>query len=172
MFFKKKCPACGRSNSLLAKSCVSCGAALESERAETRVEKEETPKAGAARPEPESAEAYYEIGLELQKQGKEEQAIDEFNKALRIDPGFVKAYRNRGYAYLNTNQYDLAIADNNKAAKLDPKDPVARLNLGVAHKMQGNKAEAIANFEKVLNLSDNPQVLEMAKQEIKDLSRR
>ena len=173
MFFKRKCPSCGRTNPINAKTCASCGAFFELKQVESRVEGAEATKEydRVTRLDPQSAEAYYERGLEYQKRGQEEQAIDEFNKAIRIDPQFVKAYRNRGYAYLNTKQYDLAIADNTKATKFDPKDPVARLNLGVAYKLQGNKSEAIANFEKVINLSENPQVIEMAKQEIKELSK-
>jgi len=173
MFFKKKCSSCGRANPRNAKTCVSCGASFELKHAESRVENPEATKDydEAISLNPQSAEAYYERGLEYQKQGQEERAIEDFDKAIRIDPEFAKAYRNRGYAYLNTKQYDLAIADNTRATKFDPNDPVARLNLGVAYKLQGNKAEAIANFEKVINLSDNPQVVEMAKQEIKELSK-
>lgn len=155
MFFKKKCRSCGTANPRNAETCASCGASFHE----------------AIRVNPQSAEAYYERGLELQRRGQEEQAIDYFNKAIRIDSQFAKAYRNRGYAYLNTKQYDLAIADNTKAAMFDPSDPVACLNLGVAHRLQGNSAEAIANFEKVISLSDNPQVVEMARQEIEGLSK-
>ena len=155
MFFKKRCKSCGSTNPRNAETCTSCGASFHE----------------VIRLNPQNAEAYYERGLELQKQGQEEKAIDYFNKAIHIDPQFSKAYRNRGYAYLNTKQYELAIADNTKAAKFDPSDPVARLNLGVAYKLQGKKTEAIINFEKVLSLSDNPEVLEMVKQEIEELSK-
>ena len=77
----------------------------------------------------------------------------------------------RADIYLNKKQYDRAIADCSKAIRLDPNDAVVYVNQGVAYKLQGNEAEAIANFEKAVTLSDNPQVIEMAKQQIEELSR-
>ncbi|MBA7633687.1 hypothetical protein ES703_41258 [subsurface metagenome] len=65
----------------------------------------------------------------------------------------------------------MAIADCNKAIRLDPNDAVACLNRGVAYKLQGNEAEAIADFEKAVTLSDNPQLIKQAKQQIKELSK-
>ena len=57
-----------------------------------------------------------------------------------------------------------------EAIKLDPNDAIACLNRGVAYKLQGNKSEAIADFEKAITLSDNPRLIEMAKQQLKELS--
>jgi tetratricopeptide (TPR) repeat protein len=102
---------------------------------------------------PQSAEAYYKRGFVYQKMGQRERAIDDFDKAIHIDPQFVRAYSNRAFAYLNNNQYDLAIADCTKAINLDPNDAVARLNRGVAYRLQDNKAEAKADFEKVIKTS-------------------
>jgi tetratricopeptide (TPR) repeat protein len=173
MFFRKKCPTCGKTNPRNAENCASCGTSFELKQSVSRVEGSEATNNydEAIRLNPQSAEAYYKRGLEYQKLGQQEPAIADFDKAIRIDPQFAKAYCNRGYAYLNKEQYDLAIADCTKAAKLDPKDAVARLNLGVAYKLQGNKAEAIVNFEKAINLSENVEAVEMAKQEIKKLSK-
>ena len=169
MFFKKKCPSCGTNNPKYATSCASCGAPFELRQAEipeTIKDYDET-----IRLNPQSAEAYYKRGFIYQNLGQGERAIDDFNKAIRINPQFAKAYSNRAYAYLNKGHYGQAIADCTRAIKLDPNDAIARLNRGVAYKLQGNKAEATADFEKAITLSDNPRSIEMAKQQLKELSK-
>ncbi|MFC1958651.1 hypothetical protein ACFLV6_01880, partial [Chloroflexota bacterium] len=67
--------------------------------------------------------------------------------------------------------YGQAIADCTKAINLDSEDSVSRLNRGVAYKLQGNEAEATVDFEKAVALSDNPQVIKMAKQHLRELSK-
>ena len=74
-------------------------------------------------------------------------------------------------AYLNKGQYDLAIADLSKAIELDPSLAEAYGNRAWAYKKQGKKAEAIADFEKFITLTDNPQWIEMARQQIEELSK-
>jgi len=80
------------------------------------------------------------------------------------------AYYNRAYAYNEKGEYDLAIADCNRAIELDPNLAVAYYNRGLAYKEQGKKAEAIADFEKFITLTTNPQWIEMARQQIEELS--
>ena len=169
MFFKKKCPSCGTKNPTDATTCASCGAPFE-------LRQVESPKAikdydEAIRLNPQSAEAYYKRGFLYQSHDYVERAIEDFDKTIRIDPQFAKAYSNRGYAYLNNGHYGQAIADCTKAIKLDSEDVVSRLNRGVAYKLQGNEAEARADFEKAIALSNNPRVIDMAKQQLRELSK-
>lgn len=169
MFFKKKCPDCGTNNPRGAATCASCGAPFE----QRQVERPEALKDydEAIFLSHQSAEAYYKRGFAYQKLGQNESAIEDFDKAISINPQFAKAYSNRAYAYLSKGQYDRTIIDCNKAFRLDPGDAVVCLNRGVAHKLQGNTAEAIADFEKAITLSENPQLIKQAQQQIKELSR-
>ena len=170
MFFdKKKCPNCGAKNPKDAPTCTRCGATFELRTVKILEAIKEYDE--AIRLNPQSAEAYYKRGFFYQSQGYAEQALEDFNKTIHIDPQFAKAYGNRAYAYLNKKRYDLAISDCTKAINLDPSDAVARLNRGVAYKLQGDKARAIADFEKTMTLSDKPQVIDKAKQQIKELSK-
>ena len=169
MVFKKKCPSCGTKNPKDATTCASCGAPFELRQAKIPEAIKDYDE--AIHLNPQSAEAYYKRGFFYQKLGHGERAIEDFDKAIRINPQFAKAYSNRAYTYLNKGQYGLAISDCTKAIKLDPNDAVACLNRGVAYKLQGNKAEATADFEKAITLSDNPQLIEKAKQQIKELSK-
>ncbi len=169
MFFKKKCPNCGAKNPKDAPTCARCGAAFELRTA--RILEAVRDYDEAIRLNPQSAEAYYKRGFFYQSHGYAERAIEDFDRAIRTDPQFAKAYGNRAYAYLNKKQYDLAIADCTRAINLDPNDAVAYLNRGVAYKFQGDKARATTDFQKAITLSDDPQLIEKAKQQINELSR-
>ena len=55
--------------------------------------------------------------------------------------------------------------------RLDSNDAVSRLNRGVAYKLQGNKVEAATDLEKAITLSDESKLIEMARKQLKELSR-
>ncbi len=80
------------------------------------------------------------------------------------------AYVNRGSAYLYLEQYDRALADFNKAIGLNPQVVEAYYNRGIIYRIQGKIAEAIADFEKVIDTSYNPQIIDMAEQQIEEIS--
>ena len=76
---------------------------------------------------------------------------------------------NRALAYNAKEQYDMAIADCNKAIDLDPNLIVAYINRGWAHYKKGRKNEAIADLEKLITLSDDPEAIEVIEQQIEEL---
>jgi tetratricopeptide (TPR) repeat protein len=49
-----------------------------------------------------------------------EQAIADFDRALRLNPDFAYAYNNRGLAWSGKREYGKAIADFSQAVRLDP----------------------------------------------------
>ncbi|MFC1954386.1 tetratricopeptide repeat protein [Chloroflexota bacterium] len=169
MIFKKKCSICGAKNPQDARICVSCDAPFELKQTKNQDVAGDYDKVTHLNPQ--TAEAYYERGLAHRNQGQMERAIEDFDKAIRLNPGFAKAYSSRAHIFLNKQQYDRAVADCNKAISNDPNDAIAYVNRGVAYKQQGNEAEAVANFEKAVTLSNNPQVIKMAEQQIEELSR-
>jgi tetratricopeptide (TPR) repeat protein len=64
----------------------------------------------------------------------------------------------------------LAIADCGKTIKLNPSFDAPYFNRGLAYKERGRITEAIADFEKFITLTDNPQWIEDAMQQIGELS--
>jgi len=116
------------------------------------------------------AEKHYNAGVELQEQGHLDEAIGEYDEAIRLDPQLTLAYLNRGAVYNEKNDFSKAITDFDKAIELDPNLFEAYYNRGLAYAELGEKAEAMADFEKVITLSDDPQVIEIAQQQIEKLS--
>ena len=55
------------------------------------------------------AEQHYNAGVELQEQGRLEEAIAEYDEAIRLDPQDADVYNNRGIAYDELGQLQRAI---------------------------------------------------------------
>ena len=169
MFFKKKCPICGAKNSRDATTCASCGTPFELRQAEGQIAIEDYDE--AIRVNPNDAVAYFNRGNAYHSLNKKKRAIEDYDQAIRLNPEYADAYHNRGTTYRDLGQFRRAIEDYDQAIHLNPRDAVAYNNRGNAYKLQGKKAEAIADFEKCITLTDNPQWVEIARQQIKELQR-
>ena len=67
-----------------------------------------------------AAEKHFQVGSELQDEGRFIEAIAEYDEALRLDPDYINAHSNRGLAYYNLGQHERAIQDFDEALRLDP----------------------------------------------------
>jgi len=108
---------------------------------------------------------YFNSGLDLDNQGKYDQAIVQYSKAIQSSPDSEQAYLKRGYDYIRTLQFDLAVGDLDKALELNPNDESAYVNRGIALINEGfrDKAKlnlAVADLSKALALNpDDPVAL-------------
>jgi len=102
-------------------------------------------EAGAAELRVQSGDAYY-------YNGKFEEAIAEYTKALPSSPDNAGIWFARGTAYNYLKQYEEAIADYTKAIELDPEDPAAYNNRGIANYYQEQYDCAIADYDKAIEL--------------------
>lgn len=92
------------------------------------------------------------LGASLVQQGKLDEAIAEFQKALALDPKYTAAHLNLGYAYDRQGRPEEAMAQYQKVIALEPGNLFAHNNLGVLYDKKGLYAEAVAAFEKVLQI--------------------
>ena len=99
------------------------------------------------------AEILNNRGIAYKDLGLAQQAIDDYDTALRIDPDFLYLYINRGWAYTDLPQFMLALEDFNHVIDVAPGTPIAYLGRGWAHLWQGMPPElAIEDFDKALAL--------------------
>lgn len=115
----------------------------------------------------ESAEKYMESGFKHFQNQEYDQAINDFQKAVKLEPKAAAAYNMLGMAYrFKAGKMGMPalraqeIAAFQKALEADPKYWVAMINLGVTYYNQGDKAKAAPLLKKALAL--NPQHPEKA----------
>lgn len=98
------------------------------------------------------AAAIYLQAMELHKQGKIQDAIPLYLKAIKTKPSFAEAHNNLGLAYIGIGRYDDAILECTKALKFDPTLVVAHNNLAVAYYMKQMPSQAWDEVHKTRKL--------------------
>lgn len=98
-------------------------------------------------------------GLDASLKGDYDTAIKLYSKAaaaggLSRDNLFI-TYTSRGNAYFNKKDMESAIADYTRAIEIKPNDPDAYYNRCVAYGTNGQRAAAIKDCEKVMELNSN-----------------
>ena len=96
-------------------------------------------------------------------------AIADFNQAIRLKSDYAKAYYNRGAAKAVLRRYNDAIADYDAAIILKPDDAGAYSSRGVLKAAVGLKDEARKDFEAALDLARNANDATLAAQMEKSL---
>ena len=85
--------------------------------------------------------------------GQYQLAIDDFNRAIRINPDTDLPYHNRGAIYGKLlGQYQLAIDDFNRAIRINPYFIIAFNDRGVAYTRMGLYQKAIDDFNEAIRL--------------------
>ena len=97
-------------------------------------------------------------GKDLYAEGKLDEAIAEFDKAIAIDRNLAEAYRYRGIAYSMKGNSDRAMADFNEAIRLDPNYATAYVGRGFEYSNKGDHDRAIADFTQAIRLNPNHQI--------------
>ncbi len=101
---------------------------------------------------PACAMACNNLGLELADQGRIDEAIGQYQEAIRLKPDNAKAYNNLGNALGRIGQIDEAIRQYREAIRLKPDYAEAYNNLGNALGTKGQIDEAIRLFQEVIRL--------------------
>jgi serine/threonine-protein kinase len=99
---------------------------------------------------PDSAGPHNNLGLALQNEGKSEEAIAEYRRALDLDPNYAGAHTHLGIALMSQGKMQEAIREFRQAIDRDPKYAPAHNNLGNALAALGKREEAIAAYRRAL----------------------
>jgi tetratricopeptide (TPR) repeat protein len=100
----------------------------------------------------ETAETYFNRGVDYTQKGDFKKAVSDFNKAIEVNPEFVVAYLNRGFSYSRMGELDEAIADYTKAIALNPRYAIAYHNRGFVYRRMGEYDRAILDFTKAIEI--------------------
>jgi tetratricopeptide (TPR) repeat protein len=93
------------------------------------------------------------LGAIFGKQGKHDEAIEMYKKAITLNPNYADAYYNLGVTLQEIGKRDDAIRMFEKAIVLNPNYADSYNNLGVIFQEVGKMDEAIAMFTKVIALN-------------------
>ncbi len=98
------------------------------------------------------AEGYYELGTTLLQEGKPQEAVGQFQQALRIKPEYSQTYDNLGNALVQLGRAEEGIQRYQQALRLNPNWAEAHNDLGVVLVQQGRLPEAIGHFEEAVRI--------------------
>jgi len=98
------------------------------------------------------AEEHFNRGVAYKEQWRLDEAIREFQAALRINPNLVEAHRNLGTAYLHKLRVDDAIHEYQAALHINPDHAETHFNLGEVYwrKGKGSLDKAIREYQAAL----------------------
>ena len=89
----------------------------------------------------------------LQKSfGRLDQAIADFDEAIRLKPKFAEAVTKRCHTKDHLGQYDEAMVDHDEAIRLKPDYVEAYANRGILKSLSGRRREAITDYDEAIRL--------------------
>lgn len=104
----------------------------------------------------EDAGSHYDLGLAFKEMGLIDEAIAEFQTALRGGEEKLKVYEELGSCFVQKRQYSVAITILTRATQMPYRDEAELLgvyyNLGRAHEELGQHAEARSAYERIISV--------------------
>ena len=107
------------------------------------------------RANPLSTIGYGKLAGALFEEGRTDEAIAYYQRALEISPNVAEARVNLANALLQTGQVDAAIEQFQKALAIKPGYSLAHYNFGIALVAKGRTAEAMAQFQETIEIDPN-----------------
>jgi len=89
------------------------------------------------------------LGKAYYEQGKYDEAVEQFEKAVGSGEAFATDHLNLGLALMQDNQLDQALGELSTAARMDPKLLAVHYNLGVLYKREQRYPDAEAELKHV-----------------------
>jgi len=104
---------------------------------------------------PNSSLAHNNLGNLFLRNGRMDEAVKQFQKALEIEPRYALAHNNLGAAFYQLGRMDEAVTHYQQALEIEPRFAQAHNNLGIVLFEKGQVDEAIAHFQKALAVQPN-----------------
>jgi tetratricopeptide (TPR) repeat protein len=103
--------------------------------------------------------AYYNRGLYFFNENKDQEAQNDFNKAIELKPDYADAYNNRGSLFIKQGKMEEALDDLNKAVSYNNNLAQGYFNRGFILYQKKRYGEAIMDFTKVIEMKPEVEKL-------------
>jgi predicted O-linked N-acetylglucosamine transferase (SPINDLY family) len=100
---------------------------------------------------PKNFEAHYYLANILQDLGRDEEAVQSYQRAMEINPDFPGTYYNMGSILMEKGDNDEALSCFEKALELDPACADIYNSIGVIYQSKGKLDDAIAYYQRALD---------------------
>ena len=100
---------------------------------------------------------YNNRGFALNGKKDYDRAIEDLDRAIKLDSRQAMFYNNRGVAYMRKGLYDEALTNFDKAIEIDSKFWSAYHNRGMVFSGKGRHDKAVEEFSKVIEANPNSQ---------------
>ncbi|MBI3609568.1 MAG: tetratricopeptide repeat protein [Nitrospirae bacterium] len=107
---------------------------------------------------PGKARTHNNLGVAYDAQQRFEEAIQEYQTAIKLKPDYAEAHNNLGVVYENLRRLEDAAQEYQIALKLQPNYADAHNNLGIIYAMQGRLEEAAQEYQTALKVEHNHAV--------------
>lgn len=94
------------------------------------------------------------MGNILMDQGKKDEAVFMYGRAILVDPTYYKAYYNLGNIYLSEDKFNMAIEQYKQATKYTQSNPYVFYNLGCAYLKIGDLKKARGAYLNALEIKN------------------
>jgi serine/threonine protein kinase/TolB-like protein/Tfp pilus assembly protein PilF len=112
---------------------------------------------------PNYALAHQNLGVMLNRIGRQSEGMAELRRALEIEPLSIVVNRLYGDILVNSRHYDEALTQLKKTVELDPSFPTTHASLASVYQLTGKYAESVESFAKYQELSGRPQTAALAR---------
>ncbi len=99
---------------------------------------------------------HHNLGFALQAQGRLDEAVASYRRALALKPDLAAAHGNLGNAFWELERLDDAATSYQQALALKPDLAEAHANLGLVLQAQGEAEAAVASYRRALALRPDP----------------
>lgn len=101
---------------------------------------------------PDNPRAQNNVGIHLAEEGRYQEAIFHYQRAISLRPTYAEAHNNLGVALLNLGQPEQALVQYKHALQLKPRYTAAHNNSGAALILLGRDNEALLSLQHALRL--------------------